>query len=52
MAPERVNLPDENLEWIQMREESVFAETSKEKLLRKIKENPIVPLGKTHLILI
>lgn len=50
MAPQQVNLPDEDLDWIQMRQESgpVFPETTKEKMMRKIKENPLVPIGKSH----
>lgn len=35
------------LEWIQMRQAigSVDVETTKEKFLRKIKSNPLVPIG-------
>ncbi|KAI8120317.1 hypothetical protein FF38_13432 [Lucilia cuprina] len=47
MAPQQVNLPNEDLDWIQMRQESgpVFPESTKEKMMRKIKENPLVPIG-------
>ncbi|KAM7347209.1 HIG1 domain family member 2A, mitochondrial [Cochliomyia hominivorax] len=47
MAPQQVTLPNEDLDWIQMRQENgpVFPETTKEKMLRKIKENPLVPIG-------
>ncbi|XP_005175080.1 HIG1 domain family member 2A, mitochondrial [Musca domestica] len=46
-TPEKVQLPDEELDWIQMRIESgpVFPESTKEKMMRKIKENPLVPIG-------
>lgn len=54
MAPQQVNVPDEDLDWIQMRQHSgpVFPETTKEKMMRKIKQNPIVPIGKSHFIII
>lgn len=47
-VPQQINLPNEDLDWIQMRQESgpVFPETTKEKMMRKIKENPLVPIGK------
>ena len=54
MAPQQqVNLPNEELDWIQMRQESgpVFPETTKEKMMRKIKENPLVPIGKPSNVL-
>ncbi|XP_037724315.1 HIG1 domain family member 2A, mitochondrial [Drosophila subpulchrella] len=44
----QVSLPEEELDWIQLRQELgpiVEVETTKEKLQRKIKENPLVPLG-------
>ncbi|XP_013115215.1 HIG1 domain family member 2A, mitochondrial [Stomoxys calcitrans] len=46
-APQKIQLPDEDLDWIQMRMETgpVFPETTKEKMMRKIKENPLVPIG-------
>lgn len=43
-----INLPEEELDWIQLRQDLgpvVEVETTKEKLQRKIKENPLVPLG-------
>lgn len=45
---QEIKLNDEDLDWIQMRQESgpVFPETTKEKMARKIKENPLVPIGK------
>lgn len=48
---QKIQLPDEELDWIQMRIESgpVFPETTKEKMMRKIKSNPLVPIGKTEL---
>ncbi|KAI8035353.1 HIG1 domain family member 2A, mitochondrial [Drosophila gunungcola] len=44
----QVSLPEEELDWIQLRQDLgpvVEVETTKEKLQRKIKENPLVPLG-------
>ncbi|XP_017063788.1 HIG1 domain family member 2A, mitochondrial [Drosophila eugracilis] len=44
----QVSLPEEELDWIQLRQDLgpvVEMETTKEKLQRKIKENPLVPLG-------
>ncbi|XP_053667627.1 HIG1 domain family member 2A, mitochondrial [Anopheles marshallii] len=40
-------IPAEELDWIQMRKDfaGVHAETTKEKMVRKIKENPLVPIG-------
>ncbi|XP_049280105.1 HIG1 domain family member 2A, mitochondrial [Anopheles funestus] len=40
-------LPVEELDWIQMRKDfaGVHAETTKEKMVRKINENPLVPIG-------
>uniref|UniRef100_A0A182W4H1 HIG1 domain-containing protein n=1 Tax=Anopheles minimus TaxID=112268 RepID=A0A182W4H1_9DIPT len=40
-------LPTEELDWIQMRKDfaGVHAETTKEKMVRKINENPLVPIG-------
>lgn len=43
-----VSLPEEELDWIQLRQDLgpvAEVETTKEKLQRKIKENPLVPLG-------
>lgn len=39
--------PETELDWIQLRKEfgSVQTETTKEKLARKFKENPLVPIG-------
>ncbi|XP_053947914.1 HIG1 domain family member 2A, mitochondrial [Anastrepha obliqua] len=47
MGKEEVALPDEELDWIQLRRDfgSFQAETTKEKMIRKIKENPAVPIG-------
>ncbi|XP_058064461.1 HIG1 domain family member 2A, mitochondrial-like [Anopheles bellator] len=35
------------LDWIQMRQDfsDVHAETTKEKMIRKVRENPLVPIG-------
>ncbi|XP_030379827.1 HIG1 domain family member 2A, mitochondrial [Scaptodrosophila lebanonensis] len=44
----QVSLPEEELDWIQLRQDLgpvVEVETTKEKMQRKIKENPLVPLG-------
>ncbi|XP_016972218.1 HIG1 domain family member 2A, mitochondrial [Drosophila rhopaloa] len=44
----QVSLPEEELDWIQLRQDLgpvIEVETTKEKLQRKIKENPLVPLG-------
>lgn len=43
---------DIGLDWIQLRKSfgSVQAETTKEKLVRKLKENPLVPIGKNLLL--
>ncbi|BFG01575.1 HIG1 domain family member 2A mitochondrial [Drosophila madeirensis] len=44
----QLTLPDEELDWIQLRQDLgpvIEVETTKEKLQRKIKENPLVPLG-------
>jgi len=44
----QVSLPEEELDWIQLRQDLgpiAEVETTKEKLQRKIKENPLVPLG-------
>ncbi|XP_016998597.1 HIG1 domain family member 2A, mitochondrial [Drosophila takahashii] len=44
----QVALPEEELDWIQLRQDLgpvAEVETTKEKLQRKIKENPLVPLG-------
>uniref|UniRef100_A0A1B0EUC2 HIG1 domain-containing protein n=1 Tax=Glossina morsitans morsitans TaxID=37546 RepID=A0A1B0EUC2_GLOMM len=45
-SPQHINL-NEDLDWIKLREEtgSAFPETTKEKMMRKIKENPLVPIG-------
>ncbi|XP_041779275.1 HIG1 domain family member 2A, mitochondrial [Anopheles merus] len=42
-----VDLSTEELDWIQMRKDfsGVHAETTKEKMARKINENPLVPIG-------
>ncbi|KAH8303731.1 hypothetical protein KR018_008973 [Drosophila ironensis] len=43
-----ITLPEEELDWIQLRQDLgpvVEMETTKEKLMRKIKENPLVPIG-------
>ncbi|XP_018798569.1 PREDICTED: HIG1 domain family member 2A, mitochondrial [Bactrocera latifrons] len=47
MGKEQIALPDEELDWIQLRQDfgSFHAETTKEKMMRKIKENPAVPIG-------
>lgn len=47
MGKEQIALPDEDLDWIQLRQDfgSFQPETTKEKMLRKIKENPVVPIG-------
>ncbi|XP_052865438.1 HIG1 domain family member 2A, mitochondrial [Anopheles cruzii] len=39
--------PQEELDWIQVRQElpDFHAETPKEKMARKLKENPLVPVG-------
>lgn len=44
---QQFTLPDEDLDWIQMRRDfdASREETTKEKMLRKIKENPLVPIG-------
>ncbi|XP_037938081.1 HIG1 domain family member 2A, mitochondrial [Teleopsis dalmanni] len=44
---EEITLSNEELEWIQMRRDfdSLRQETVKEKMLRKIKSNPLVPIG-------
>lgn len=41
------NDEDIGLDWIQLRKSfgSVQVETTKEKLVRKLKENPLVPIG-------
>jgi hypothetical protein len=41
---------DPELEWIQMRRQigSVDVETTADKFRRKIKENPLVPIGKNE----
>lgn len=44
-----IPLPDGELDWIQLRQDLgpiAEVETTKEKLQRKIKENPLVPIGK------
>ncbi|EDW82578.1 HIG1 domain family member 2A, mitochondrial [Drosophila tropicalis] len=44
----QISLPEEDLDWIQLRQDlgpHVEIETTKEKLQRKIKENPLVPIG-------
>ncbi|KAH8309955.1 hypothetical protein KR067_003740 [Drosophila pandora] len=46
-----IPLPDGELDWIQLRQDLgpiAEVETTKEKLQRKIKENPLVPIGKAH----
>ncbi|XP_067635620.1 HIG1 domain family member 2A, mitochondrial [Eurosta solidaginis] len=47
MGKQDIALPDEDLDWIQMRQDlaSLHGESFKEKLTRKIKENPVVPIG-------
>ncbi|KAH8321136.1 hypothetical protein KR074_010598 [Drosophila pseudoananassae] len=43
-----IPLPDEELDWVQLRQDLdpiAEVETTKEKLQRKIKENPLVPIG-------
>ncbi|EDV34808.1 uncharacterized protein Dana_GF19615 [Drosophila ananassae] len=43
-----IPLPDGELDWIQLRQDLgpiAEVETTKEKLQRKIKENPLVPIG-------
>lgn len=46
------NLSDEQLEWIVLRKELNDGhrreETQKEKLIRKVKDNPMVPIGKIN----
>ena len=44
---EKPGPPEAELEWIQLRQDfgDLMPETTKEKMLRKIKENPLVPLG-------
>ncbi|XP_017097507.2 HIG1 domain family member 2A, mitochondrial [Drosophila bipectinata] len=46
----KTNIPlsDEELDWVQLRQDLgpiAEVETTKEKLQRKIKENPLVPIG-------
>ncbi|EDW29925.1 GL15894 [Drosophila persimilis] len=44
----QITLPEEELDWIQLRQDLgpvIEVETTKEKLQRKIKENPLVPIG-------
>ncbi|XP_022209080.1 HIG1 domain family member 2A, mitochondrial [Drosophila obscura] len=44
----QITLPEEELDWIQLRQDLgpvIEVETTKEKLKRKIKENPLVPIG-------
>jgi hypothetical protein len=45
-----VHTPPPDLDWIQLRKDyaDLTPETSKEKMVRKIKENPLVPIGKFH----
>lgn len=50
--PKEQNLSDEQLEWIvlkkQLNDGHHREETQKEKLFRKVKDNPMVPIGKTN----
>lgn len=50
-TPVQAPAVEPELDWIQLRKEfgSVQVETTKEKLARKIKENPLVPIGKHEL---
>uniref|UniRef100_A0A0K8TP00 Putative conserved plasma membrane protein n=1 Tax=Tabanus bromius TaxID=304241 RepID=A0A0K8TP00_TABBR len=48
MAKEQTAVPNmEEFDWVQLKKEigSQHAETTKEKLQRKIKQNPLVPIG-------
>ncbi|XP_017769557.1 PREDICTED: HIG1 domain family member 2A, mitochondrial [Nicrophorus vespilloides] len=48
MTPERVEEEPLELDWLQLHNEmnrAAGVETTKEKLFRKIKENPFVPIG-------
>lgn len=39
---------DADFDWVQLKKDcSVEVESKKDKLIRKISENPLVPLGKT-----
>ncbi|XP_055911874.1 HIG1 domain family member 2A, mitochondrial [Eupeodes corollae] len=44
---EEIVLSEGELDWIQMRKdfESLRPETTREKMIRKIKSNPVVPIG-------
>lgn len=45
-----IPLSTEDLDWVQLRQDlgpPVEVETTKEKLIRKINENPLVPIGKS-----
>jgi hypothetical protein len=46
--------PPPDLDWIQLRKDyaSLMPETSKEKMVRKLKENPLVPIGKKKYLLL
>ncbi|KAH8266451.1 hypothetical protein KR026_002525 [Drosophila bipectinata] len=53
----KTNIPlsDEELDWVQLRQDLgpiAEVETTKEKLQRKIKENPLVPIGKRRRFLV
>lgn len=44
----QIPLPSEDLDWIQLRQDLgpvVEVETTKERFVRKVKENPLVPIG-------
>lgn len=49
----QIPLPSEDLDWIQLRQDLgpvVEIETTKERLVRKIKENPLVPIGMRYIL--
>jgi hypothetical protein len=50
--PETTHQPPPELDWIQLRKDyaDLTPETSKEKMVRKIKENPLVPIGEFALV--
>ena len=44
---EKIATPEDDLDWIQMRRDfdAIHPETARDKMLRKINENPLVPIG-------
>ena len=44
---EKIATPEDDLDWIQMRRDfdAIHPETTRDKMLRKINENPLVPIG-------